>query len=119
MGRSHDEFEIFEIVNNINEKRGTKQNQGPDGNELTLIFAIAALHFLMFLLLYVSLEDLGPIGFLTSSYNEDVGSIDPVIQSPSHHMIFAHEDFIHRHLRMSVSVIQPEDGCCSPALTPL
>ena len=53
---------------------------------LTLILAISALNFLMYTLLYLSLQDPGSLWLVVIGNFEDVCCIDPIVLTASHYM---------------------------------
>ena len=69
----------------------------------TLIFAVAALDFFMNAFLHFALEDPSSSWFVEAGNFQDMGSIDPIVRAPSHHMISIEFELIHRHLMSVVS----------------
>ena len=55
-------------------------------NPCTLVFAITSLDFLMNILLYFAFKDSCAGGLVKASSLQNVGGIDPIVQSPSHDM---------------------------------
>jgi len=71
----------------------------------TLIFAITTLDFFVRPLLYLSLEDSRPRGFVKFSNFQDVRSIDPVVGPSAHDMVLFAFELIDGDLHfMSISV---------------
>lgn len=54
----------------------------------TLVFSVTALDFFVLVFLYLSLEDSSSGRFVEAGGLENVGSVDPVIVTASHDMLF-------------------------------
>ena len=65
-----------------------------------LVFAIAALDFLVYALLHFSFQDSGSCWFVKAGNLQDVSSIDPFVRPSSHDMVIADLELIDGHLQI-------------------